>query len=86
MPDINWQKLMPNHILLVRGEDKIIVTLNTQKERNPGEVKGKTTFSGTVSNLSSGQIPQTLQPQTTPTQSYSPPSPPVPAGKTLNSR
>ena len=71
-------------ILLVRGEDKIIVTLNAQKERNPGELKAKTAFPGAINSSTHGQIPQTLQPQTRPTQSYSPPSPPVPVRPMTN--
>lgn len=31
-------------ILLVRGGDKIVVTLNTQKERNPGNITGNPIF------------------------------------------
>jgi hypothetical protein len=44
-------------ILLVHGEDKIIVTLNTQKERKPEEATAKTKPSGPVPDLASRRIP-----------------------------
>jgi hypothetical protein len=73
-------------ILLVRGEDKIIVTLSSQKERKTGEATVKTISPGAVPYSTSGQMPPPSQPQARPTQPYIPPMPPMPARPTLNLR
>jgi len=50
-------------ILLIRGEDRIVVTLRTQKERKPGEAAGKMISPGFAPGSTSGRIPPLLQPQ-----------------------
>ena len=87
-------------ILLVRGEDKIIVNLSTQKERNDGEAAAKTTSPATVNKSTPGQMPPSFQPldksapgQMPPSfqpqtgskkQPYTPTLPPMPARPKLN--
>lgn len=56
-------------ILLVRGEDKIVFTLRTQKERKSGETTGKLM---SPSSSTSGQVSSQLQPQVMPMQPYMP--------------
>jgi hypothetical protein len=73
-------------ILMVRGADKITVTLNTQKERKSGEATAKTTLSGSVSDSTTGQPPSTLQPQVRTTQPSIPMVTPMRVRPTLNSR
>jgi hypothetical protein len=70
-------------ILLVHGEDKIIVKLSTQKERKPGEATAKTISPGAVNRSTSGQIPPPSQPQAIQPQ---PNMPPMPVRPTLNLR
>jgi hypothetical protein len=75
-------------ILLVRGEDKITVTLSSEsKERKSGDASSRTAASAAMPNSTSGQMPQTSQSQATRSaQPYSPPLPPIPARPMLNSR
>ena len=73
-------------ILLVHGEDKIIITLSTHKERNLGESTAKTTSPGTVPDSTSRQIPPEMQPRAKQSQSYMPSLPPMPAMPALNSK
>lgn len=49
-------------ILLVRGEDKIVVALKKEKERKPGDVPGKSTLPNPVLNINSRQMPPPLRP------------------------
>jgi len=49
-------------ILLIRGEDRIVVTLRTQKERKPGAA-GKIISPGFAPGSTSGQMPHPLQPK-----------------------
>jgi hypothetical protein len=87
-------KVNAESILLVHGEDKIIVTLSAQKERNPGEANVKATSPGTMPYSTSGQTPSTFQPQgrpmqpipARPTQPNMPQQPPTLGRPTLNSR
>ena len=79
-------KVNAESILLVRGEDKIIVNLSTQKERNDGEAAAKTMSPAAVNKPTPGQMPSPFPPQARPTQPYTPPLPPMPARPTLNSR
>jgi hypothetical protein len=60
-------------ILLVRGEDKMVVALNTQKDRKPGETTGKPIMPSSLPSSTAGQVIPSLQPQTNPTH------PPPPA-------
>jgi hypothetical protein len=71
-------------ILLVRGEDKIIVNLNTQKERYAGESTAKMTSPGAVNKPTSGQIPPSFQLQTGSKKQPYMPLPPMPARPKLN--
>lgn len=66
-------------ILLARGEDKIVVTLNTQKERKPEETTGQPASSGSVPGSTFVQSSQSLKPQTNPVQPgvFPPPSMPT---------
>lgn len=71
-------------IVLVHGEDKIIVTLSSQKERKPGEATAKTKFPGAVNSSTPSQVPTPpMQPQARPMQ---PNMPPLPARPMLNLR
>jgi hypothetical protein len=79
-------KVNSESILLVHGEDKIIVTLNTQKERKPEEATAKTKSSGSVPDLASRQIPPSSTTRATPPRPYMPPILPMPAHPPLNSR
>jgi hypothetical protein len=74
------EKVNAESILLVRGEDKIIVTLSTQKERKSGEVTAKTASPGPgpVPDSRAVQAPSAFQPQIKPMQSGMPPPPPLP--------
>jgi len=77
-------KVNADSIVLVRGEDKITITLNIQKEKKPGEVSGKTTVSGAMPDSTAGQNPSILPPQARPMQPSMPPLPPTPARPVFN--
>ncbi len=78
------EKVNAESILLVRGEDKITVTLNTDKERKSGDTAAKTTTS--TPSPASAYTPQTQQSQASPTRTYTPPLPPIPSKQKFNSR
>ena len=87
-------------ILLVRGEDKIIVNLSTQKERNDGDAAAKTMSPAAVNKPTPGQMPPSFQPLNKPApgqipssfqpqtgskkQPFMPTLPPMPARPKLN--
>jgi hypothetical protein len=79
-------KVNAESILLVHGKDKIIVTLNTQKERKPEEATAKTKSPGPVPDLASRQISPSSPTRATPPRPYMPSIPPMPARPPLNSR
>ncbi|OPY86215.1 MAG: hypothetical protein A4E71_01682 [Smithella sp. PtaU1.Bin162] len=65
-------------ILLIRGEDRIVVTLRTQKERKPGEAAGRIISPGFAPGSASGRIPPLLQPKGRSAQLLPPPVRPAP--------
>ena len=79
-------KVNAESILLVHGEDKITVTLNTGKERKPGDAAAKKAESGTMPVSTTGYVSQQIPPLARPAKPYTPPLPPMPARPTLNSR
>lgn len=70
-------KVNTESILLVHGEDKIIVNLNTEKERKPEEATAKTKSPGPVPDSTSRQIPPSSQPPASPMRPNMPPMPPI---------
>lgn len=64
-------------ILLVSGKDKIIINLNTQKDRKPGEATAKKMSLGTMPDSTSRQIPPSSQPPESPMRPYMPTMPPT---------
>jgi len=71
------EKINAESILLVRGENKINVTLNTRKERKQDGVSAKTVSSGALPDMTSRQSIPTVQSQAKP-RPYMPPLPPKP--------
>lgn len=71
------ERINAESILLIRGENKITVTLSTRKERKQNEAPAKTALSGALPDMTSRQSIPTVQSQTR-SKPYMPPLPPKP--------
>ncbi|KQC11511.1 MAG: hypothetical protein APR62_09755 [Smithella sp. SDB] len=79
------EKINADSISLLRGENKITITLSTGKERKQSEVAIQTPLSGSKPDLTSRQSIPPVQVQTR-SKPYMPPLPPLPRKSTINSK
>jgi len=79
------EKINAESILLVHGENKITVTLNTRKERTQNEAQAKTALTGASPDLTSRQPVPPVQLQTR-HKPYMPPLPPLPPKPVVNTK